>query len=70
MADGRKLQKAAFDRSNDPHRQALDGQARLIATEYDLWTTYPADGDEPGNGHDAQPGDPPDSASTGADQAL
>lgn len=70
MADGRKLQRRLAGRLSVGCDEALEAQARLFTSDYDMWTAY-ADG-EPANGNgDADaPRVPTDRGRTEADQAL
>lgn len=73
MADGRKLRGKLLDRLTMMNRgRILEGQARLITSEYDGWLAYPHDRDEPGdgNGHDQSRGASAPDNRAGAEPAL
>lgn len=73
LADGRKLRARLLDRLTMMNRgQVLEGQARLITSDYDLWRAYPHDRDEAegGTGPDHRQGVPSPDERAGAGPAL
>ncbi len=46
MADGRKLQEEMADRRPVPAGRAHEREAKLITSDYALWTAHPFDGAE------------------------
>jgi len=72
MADGRKLQRRLASRLSVTGGEALEGQARLFTSDYDMWMAHPYADGEPasGNGDDDAPRVSTDRGRPEADQAL